>query len=153
MAGTQGGTSVIRESGAVPSLVFWFAVRPRFPTANQAQGVGVESLFLLGVGVEHTHVILNLGALFDPSIGGTSRPYGFEGGVDFDLDLDQSGKWSLTGEVGTVWFLSPDANQLHTTAVTSQSLHLPTPLPDFRTRLLASWDNRESSDNRHNDPE
>lgn len=91
-------------------------VGPKLPTANQARGVGVESLFLLGIGFEHTHVILNLGALLDPPIGGTSRPCGFEGGVDFDLDLDQSGKWSLTGEVGTVRFLSPDANQLHTTA-------------------------------------
>jgi hypothetical protein len=89
---------------------------PKLPVARQAVGVGLEGLVLAGFGFEHTHVILNLGALVDPAVGSASRPVGYEGGVDFDQDLDGAGQWSFTGEVGSVHFFSPDADQLHTTA-------------------------------------
>jgi hypothetical protein len=89
---------------------------PKLPIARQARGLGLEGLFLLGLGFEHTHANFNLGALLDPAVGGGSRPGGYEGGVAFDQDLDNAGKWSLTGEFGAVHFFSTDRDQMHATA-------------------------------------
>lgn len=46
------------------------------------------------------------------------RPIGFEGGVDFELVLRKSGRFSLVGEVSGVRFLSDDPAQLLATAGT-----------------------------------
>lgn len=88
---------------------------PKLPTANQARGVGAESLLLLGFASDRTFLSLNLGALLDPNANGSGRPRGFEAGLDIVQSLDQGKRWSLTGEVATVRFSSADLNQLHTT--------------------------------------
>src|SRR2546421_3362815 len=61
-------------------------------------------------------LVFTLGALLDPGPAiASKRPAGIEGGIDVNLRLGSS-PWSITGEVGSVHFVSPDPDQLHATA-------------------------------------
>ena len=48
-----------------------------------------------------------------PGRTGLVRPVGIEGGISLDLDLDEAGVWSITGELGAIKYLSPQLDQLH----------------------------------------
>jgi hypothetical protein len=87
---------------------------PKLPIARQAQGLGLEGLFLLGLSYPRTHFIANVGGLIDPSVGNASRPCGYEGGLSFDRDLTDT--WNISTEIGGVYFFSTDPRQLHTAA-------------------------------------
>jgi hypothetical protein len=89
---------------------------PKLPTARQAHGLGVESLVLLGLTLEHTYFASNLGALLDPAIGASRRPAGVEGGLAFREDLNATGNVAFVAEFGAVLFKSSDPNQAHVTA-------------------------------------
>jgi hypothetical protein len=96
---------------------FGLQVGPKVPVAAQAHGVGFESLLLVGRAVEHLHLVLNLGGFVDPAPDALSnRPVGVEVGLDLDLDLDDIDRFSLTGELSAVRFLSNDPSQLLATA-------------------------------------
>jgi hypothetical protein len=92
-------------------------VGPKIPVATASHGVGAESLLLIGRFVNRMHTVLNVGGFVDPSPDATSgRPVGIELGLDLDLDLDDINRFSLTGELSSVTFLSSDPNQLLATA-------------------------------------
>src|SRR5262245_39486069 len=91
-------------------------VGPKLPAANDAHGVGVEGLLLVARMKGPAHLVLNLGGLVDPAIGADPRPKGIEAGLDVDVDLVASGRWTAIGELGGIAYLSPDAHQLAATA-------------------------------------
>jgi hypothetical protein len=90
---------------------------PKLPVASGSHGVGAEGLLLLGLRRGPAHLVVNLGAFVDPAPDAAAgRPRGLEGGLDVDIDLDDRNRFSLTGELGGVRFLSDDPNQLTATA-------------------------------------
>jgi hypothetical protein len=95
-------------------------VGPKIPVAPGSHGVGIEALLLMGAHLGRWHAVLNGGAFVDPGTddeaGPTGRPRGLEGGIDLDIDLDRAGRWSFTGELGGVHFLSSDPHELAATA-------------------------------------
>jgi hypothetical protein len=96
---------------------FGFQVGPKLPVAAGAHGVGVESLLLFGYVVRQLHLVLNAGGFIDPSPDAMSgRPIGIELGLDLELDLGDTNRFSLTGEVSGVVFMSSDPNQLLATS-------------------------------------
>ena len=96
---------------------FGIQVGPKVPVAPGAHGIGVEGLVLIGNVLGPLHTVLNLGAFADPAPDATSgRPLGIETGLDFELDLDDINRFSLTGEVSGVRFISDDPHQLLATA-------------------------------------
>jgi len=101
-----------KRSGALGAQV-----GPKVPVATGSHGVGVEALLLLGYMYDHLHTVLNAGAFVDPAPDPMSgRPVGIELGLDLDLDLDDIDRFSLTGEVSGVAFVSDDPGQLLATA-------------------------------------
>jgi hypothetical protein len=92
-------------------------VGPKIPIASGSHGLGVEGLLLIGYMLGPLHTVLNLGAFADPAPDASSgRPLGIEAGLDFELDLDDVNRFSLTGEVSGVHFFSDDPHQLLATA-------------------------------------
>jgi hypothetical protein len=92
-------------------------VGPKLPIASGSHGVGGEALALIGHTRGATHLVLNAGVFADPHPDATSaRPLGLELGLDLDRDLDAGGRFSLTGELSAVRFLSSDPAQLLATA-------------------------------------
>jgi len=77
-----------------------------------------DDYFLLKLDeVGRARVVANAGGFVDPaSDGERRRPAAIEGGLDLDLDLDDGGAWSLSGELGAVAFFSGEAHQTHVTA-------------------------------------
>jgi len=101
-----------KRSGALGAQV-----GPKVPVATGSHGVGVEALLLLGYMYDHLHTVLNAGAFVDPAPDPVSgRPVGIELGLDLDLDLDDIDRFSVTGEVSGVAFVSDDPGQLLATA-------------------------------------
>ncbi len=73
---------------------------PRLPT-NDYVGIGYQALALFGLRKGHAQFVFNGGALVDPSPRGQAkRPWGFLGGIDFALDLDHRGEWSVISQLG-----------------------------------------------------
>lgn len=91
-------------------------IGPKCPTARGARGWGVESLVLLAWHTPRLELVLNTGMLLDPADGDRSRPFGLEGGLDANVQLDRAGHFALVGEIGGVRFLSSDPHQLALTA-------------------------------------
>lgn len=90
---------------------------PKLPIASGSRGVGAESLLLIGRYIRRLHTVLNLGGFVDPATAaGAARPVGIEVGLDVDLDLDDVNRFSFTGEISGVRFVSSDPNQLLATA-------------------------------------
>jgi hypothetical protein len=86
---------------------------PKLPVAAQSHGVGFEGLALVGFAWRGLHTAVNLGGFVDPATDASSpRPKGLELGLDLDLKLDARRRFSLTGEVSAVRFISPDPPQL-----------------------------------------
>lgn len=88
---------------------------PKIPTGSNEHGIGAEGLVLLGHVQKPVHLVLAVGGLWDPHLSNTPRPYGFETGLDLDLDLDHVDKWSLLAEVAFQSFGSPDPTQFNAT--------------------------------------
>lgn len=115
---------VVDEHDAPGSKSAWsggIQAGPRLPTLPQTHGLGMEALVIVGRTTESVHLFAQAGTLIDPSepYVGYRRPvhpYGFEGGLDLDLDLDDHDKWSFMGEVGGIKYFSPHADQLHLAA-------------------------------------
>src|SRR6185369_8335086 len=62
-----------------------------------------------------SHIMLNAGGLVDPASGDAAdRPNGVEGGLDLEQEL-VTDRWSLTAELGGIYFRSPDPHQLNAT--------------------------------------
>jgi hypothetical protein len=92
-------------------------VGPKLPVASAAHGTGGEALALIGHSLGKTHLVLNAGVFADPHPDATSaRPVGIELGLDLDQDLDAAGRFSITGELAGVRFVSSDPAQLLATA-------------------------------------
>ena len=90
---------------------------PKFPVAQEAQGIGFEGLALLGCRLHHTYVVLNLGGRVDPAGGGDSpRPTGIELGIYFEQPVDKDDVWALISNIGGIRYFSPDPHQLTTSA-------------------------------------
>jgi hypothetical protein len=89
---------------------------PKFPVAPDTHGLGGEALLLVGRMQGPVHLVAQVGGLVDPHLSGAARPWGIEGGLDLDLDLDHHDTWSLLGELGGLWYGSDDDPQLAATA-------------------------------------
>ena len=92
-------------------------VGPRIPIASGAHGLGFETLVVFGGSRRGLSVALNLGAFVEPPTDAVS-PYtlGVDAGIDLELALDSRDRFQLTGELGGMYFLTADPNQLHATA-------------------------------------
>ncbi len=95
-----------------------FQAGPRLPTLPDRTRLGFEELLIVGRTTGRMHVFFQAGTIVDPlePVPGRAhkvRPVGIEGGIAADLDLDEKGTWSLTGELGGVKYLSPQRDQLH----------------------------------------
>ena len=91
-------------------------IGPKCPTARGARGWGVETLILLAWHTPRLELVLNTGLLLDPADGDSPRPFGLEGGLDANVQIDRAGHFALVGEIGGVRFLSSDPHQLALTA-------------------------------------
>ena len=101
------------DDEAKSSWAMGLQIGPKLPTASGSHGVGGEALVLIGHAFYRTHLVLNAGAFADPFPDATSkRPIGIELGLDLDQDLDKAGRFSLTGELSGVRFVSGDPPQL-----------------------------------------
>jgi hypothetical protein len=91
---------------------------PRLPTLPGTHGVGIEALAIVGRTAGPMHLFAQVGTLADPSetVAGYRRPvhpFGVEGGLDLDLDLDEHDRWSLNAELGGIKYFSPHRDQVH----------------------------------------
>ena len=92
-------------------------VGPKLPVASGAHGIGVESLLLVGGAFRHFHAVLNAGGFVEPApAAGAARPAGIEMGLDLEQGLDAAERFSVTGELSAVRFVSSDPQQLLATA-------------------------------------
>lgn len=90
---------------------------PRVAAAPDARGIGFQGLGLLGRAIGRTHTVLNLGGLVEPGAEiARARPTAVLAGVDFTVDLDEHGVFSIAADVSGVAFLSHDEDQLTSTA-------------------------------------
>ncbi|HEX7408212.1 MAG TPA: hypothetical protein VF515_11270 [Candidatus Binatia bacterium] len=110
------GLADFAESGADVAWAAGLQVGPKLPLARGAHGVGIEGLLLLGCRYRQTAFILNLGGRRDPAADDAPGPSAAEFGIDIDHPLDAAGHWALLGEIGAVAYVSPDPNQLTTSA-------------------------------------
>ena len=105
------------DDGDQTGWAFGTQLGPKFPVARDAHGMGYEGLLLAARhwGNE-AHLVFNLGGFVDPGAAISSQRHtGIEGGLDLNVGL-RGTRFSLTGELAGVRFLSPDPHQLHATA-------------------------------------
>jgi hypothetical protein len=96
---------------------------PKLPVASGNHGLGLESLLLVGRTLGRLHAVLNFGGFVDPAPTATApRPIGLESGIDLSVELDAAKRFSVTGELGGVRFLSSDPGQLLATGGLSWSV-------------------------------
>ena len=89
---------------------------PRAAIAREDHGTGFQGLVLVGGKYERAHSVLNLGGLVEPGTGVlTGRPTAFIAGVDFGIDLDEKGTWSIAADIGGVFYVSSDKSELSST--------------------------------------
>ncbi len=102
-----------RDQATGTAWAFGLQGGPKLPTARGSRGVGAEGLLLGALLLGRTSLVLNMGGLIDPgSDDGGTRARGFEGGFDLSKTLDSAAQWTLTAEVGGVYFRSDDLHQL-----------------------------------------
>ncbi len=102
-----------RDADTGNSWALGVQLGPKLPFARGARGLGLEGLFLGAFHGGGTFITLSAGGLVDPGTdddGG--RPHGFEGGIDIARALDATGRWSVHGQIGGVYFRSDDPQQL-----------------------------------------
>jgi hypothetical protein len=106
-----------RDDDAKQAWAFGTQVGPKIPVAPGSHGLGCEGLVLVGYMSGPLHTVVNLGGFVDPAPDAVSgRPIGIEGGLDVELELGMSGRYSLLGEISGVHFVSDDPHQLMATA-------------------------------------
>lgn len=109
------------EPGSTSAWSGGFQAGPRLPTLPGRRLLGFEGLAIVGRSTGRMHVFFEAGTILDPlePVPGRARlgrPFGLEGGIDFDLDLDERGTWSVIAELGAIKYLSPQLDQLHLAA-------------------------------------
>jgi hypothetical protein len=112
--GIKTGVLAWNDEAAAEAWAVGLQIGPKVPLAPDAHGVGIEALALVGFHHGGTHLMVNAGGLVDPASGDGGRPMGIEGGVDLEQEL-VADRWSLTGELGGVYFRSDDPHQLTAT--------------------------------------
>ena len=107
----------LRDSDtARTAWAFGVQLGPRLPMASGARGAGYEVLLLVGRAQDRLHLVGNFGALVDPGLEvSQKRPIGGIVALDAAFDLDQSGRFSLLGELAGVVHLSNDPHELQGT--------------------------------------
>jgi len=120
---------------------FGIQAGPKIPIATDTEGLGFEALMLFGRAQGSQHLVAQVGALVDPFVGATPRPWGIEGGVDLEVLLDGRERWSLLGEIGAIVYGSSDDSQLVATAGIQYSA-----TPMFDVSLVALIGVLEGSD-------
>jgi hypothetical protein len=121
---------VVDEPDAVGSTSAWSGgvqAGPRLPTLPDTRGLGMEALAIVGRTQGGMHLFAQVGSLIDPSESvpgyrSAVHPFGLEGGLDLDLDLDDRDTWSLNAELGGIKYVSPHRDQLHVAAGPSRRL-------------------------------
>jgi hypothetical protein len=123
-----------RDERGKHTLAGGLQLGPRLPTIG-TRGIGYAGLALLGLGVDRTHLVANLGAIVDPGEHITSgQAKSLVAGLDLDLDLDARGTWSFVAEAGGAYYVSPDPNEIALTAGVAYDV---TPMLELSTILLA----------------
>lgn len=98
------------------AFAFGIQLGPRAALAREDHGTGFQGLVLVGGKLRRAHAVFNGGGLVDPGAGvGTGRPAAILAGVDFGVDLDVKGTWSIAADLGGVFFFTSDKDQLVTT--------------------------------------
>ncbi|MES1172553.1 MAG: hypothetical protein ABUL77_04900, partial [Bacteroidota bacterium] len=106
-----------RAGGGGVAFAVGAQVGPKLPVAAAAHGLGVESLALLGMTARRFQLAFNAGVFADPAPDASSgRPRGFEVGLDVGRDVGGGDRFSLTGQLSAVRFVSADPAQLLVTA-------------------------------------
>ena len=90
---------------------------PRFPVAHGAVGVGFNGLALIGLAFNRTHLVINLGAYYDPAQptmdpSKTARPIGVQLGLAADVDITRDGRFGFHGEIGATVGVAVDPSQI-----------------------------------------
>jgi hypothetical protein len=102
-----------RDDAEQTAFALGLQLGPKLPTASAAHGVGAEGLLLLGTKIERVLLVWNAGAFVDPSPdAASSRPLGFEVGVDSEIDLDAESKFGAIASAALTHFFSDDDDQL-----------------------------------------
>jgi hypothetical protein len=105
------------DSEVARALSVGMQLGPKVPIAAGSHGIGFEGLVLVGYALGPLNTVLNLGGFADPAPDAAAgRPIGLEGGVDLELQLGSSNRYSLTGELSGVRFVTDDPHQLLATA-------------------------------------
>ncbi|HEX7664020.1 MAG TPA: hypothetical protein VF407_05910 [Polyangiaceae bacterium] len=107
-----------KDDDAKTAFAFGVQLGPRAAIAREDHGTGFQGVVLVGGKYRSAHTVLSGGSLIDcgSSVGLDGRPTAFLAGLDFGIDLDAKGTWSLAADLGGVFFLSSDKSQLVTTA-------------------------------------
>lgn len=105
-----------RNAAGSSAVSFGAQLGPRIATLG-GYGAGYEAIALLGLYEDRTHVVLNGGAILDAGAShGSTRPFSVVAGVDLDLDLDATNRWSLLGELAVGYFPVVYPNEFTMTA-------------------------------------
>lgn len=128
---SQNGTHDLRADNLWPSakvgfgefgedstgaLALGMQLGPKIAIDADNHGIGYETVVLAGYTYRTSRTVLNLGGLIDPGPTLKHHQNGFEGGVDFHLELDNQKHFALLLEIGGVHFVSNDQDQLHVSA-------------------------------------
>src|SRR5450432_2733334 len=107
---------------------------PRLPTLDAA-GVGYGAVALIGYSHGGFQLVLNAGGLLDPGATlSAERPRSLVVGLDLNLKLNEI--WSIQGELGSAYYLSPDPHEL---AATLGATYAVTPKLDVSATALAGF--------------
>lgn len=88
---------------------------PRLPTLG-SEGIGYGALGLLGYKGRRIGLVLNAGTLFDPGASPHATPSGsLLFGLDLNVELSPSGRWSAQSELGFTHYLGADPDELEAT--------------------------------------
>jgi hypothetical protein len=102
----------VRDPRHASAWALGLQLGPRLAAAPTASGAGFEALVLAAHERRRVHLVLNAGAIADPPMRPGGRPIAFETGLDLAVDIDSRGRFSLTGAIAGVFFLSSDPHQL-----------------------------------------
>ncbi len=105
-----------RDADAPRAWAAGFQLGPRIAASPEARGTGFQVLGLVARTIGRSQTVLNLGGLVEPGSSVSSgRPTAALVGIDFKLDLDQDGVFSMVLDASLVAFLSSDKSQLTST--------------------------------------
>jgi hypothetical protein len=105
-----------QDEDAASGMALGLQAGPKLPLAPGTHGLGFEGVLLLTLHQGKTYFTFNGGGLVDPAGDSGERPLAIEGGLDFDRELGEAGRWSAAAAVGALHFFSSDGDQINLSA-------------------------------------